>query len=243
MKVWQWQELNKPIDEGFFSRMILFVSILTETPEDEIESLPSSELIKRFKTIQHLGQVHDNNKEVIDLGIDLKLIPFEQLTLGQFIDCEILVSDGFHKNFCKLIATIYLHSKGGDLYELEYEPFSKVNVKGRALLIEDLEINDVLGAGNKYLKWRESFFQSYDIFKDPLEGVDEDGATPEELQIIKEEKVKIEQDKESQWMNIVNILTSGDLTKFETVLNQNVYLAFNQLTYINAQTKQPVPTL
>jgi hypothetical protein len=118
-----------------------------------------------------------------------------------------------------------------------------VNVKGRALLIEDLEINDVLGAGNKYLKWRESFFQSYDIFKDPLEGVDEEGATPEELQIIKEEKVKIEQDKENQWMNIVNILTSGDLTKFETVLNQNVYLAFNQLTYLNAQTKQTVPTL
>jgi hypothetical protein len=243
MKVWQWQELNKPIDEGFFSRMIRFVSILTETPEDEIETLPTKELIKQFKSIQHLGQVHDNNKDVIDLGIDLKLVPFEHLTLGQFIDCEILVSDGFHKNFCKLIATIYLSATGGDLYELEYEPFSKVNVTGRALLIEDLEINDVLGAGNKYLKWRETFFQSYDIFQDPLEGVDEEGATPEELQIIKDEKEKIEKDKESQWMNIVNVLASGDLTKFETVLNQNVYLAFNQLTYLNAQTKQHKPTL
>ena len=86
MKVWQWKQINKAIAEGFISRMILFVSILTETPEEEIETLPSSELIKRFKTIQHLGQVHDNNKDVIDLGIELSFIPFKQLTFGQFID-------------------------------------------------------------------------------------------------------------------------------------------------------------
>jgi hypothetical protein len=243
MKVWQWQELNKPIDTGFFSRMIRFVSILTETPEGEIETLPTKQLIESFKTVQHLGQINDNNKEVINIGIELHLVPFSELTLGQFIDLETLVTEGYQENLCKIVSTLYLQKSGGGFYENEFEPFGKVNVNTRALSVEDLDINEVLGAVNKYLAWRETFFASYDIFKDPLEDVDETNATPEELKIIQEEKEKIEQAKGTQWINIINALSATDMTKFETILNTNVYLAFNQLTYINNQTKQSVSTL
>jgi hypothetical protein len=240
MKVWQWKQINKAIAEGFISRMILFVSILTETPEEEIELLPSSELIKRFKTIQHLGQVHDNNKDVIDLGIELSFIPFKQLTFGQFIDLETMVSDDWEGNFCKIVASIYLHSEGGGLYETKPEPYEHINVSRRAELIEECEISDVYGAVQKYLKWRQTFFSSYELFADPFEGMDENNE--EDKQVIEQEKKRL-QNSGDQWMNILNTLTDNDVTKFEDVLRMNVYLVFNQLTHLKSVTKNNLSTL
>jgi len=240
MKVWQWKQINKVLTDGFISRMILFVSILTETPEEEVELLPSSELIKRFKTIQHLGQVSEQEKKRINIGIDLDLINFASLTFGQFIDLETMVSEDWEGNFCKIVASIYLHSEGGELYEKKPEPYEHINVAYRAELIEECEISDVYGAVQKYLKWRQTFFNSYELFADPFDGLDENNE--DDKQVIEQEKKRL-QNSGDQWMNILNSLTDNDVTKFEDVLRMNVYLVFNQLTHLKSVTKNSLSTL
>jgi hypothetical protein len=39
---------------------------------------------------------------------------------------------------------------------------------------------------------------------------------------------------ENQWMVVLNMLSDFDITKFNQVLDQNLYLAFNQLSYIKS---------
>jgi len=98
----------------------------------------------------------------------------------------------------------------------------------------------VYGAVQKYLKWRQTFFNSYELFADPFEGMDESNA--EDKEVIEQEKKRL-QNSGDQWMNILNTLTDNDVTKFEDVLRMNVYLVFNQLTHFKSVTKNNLSTL
>ena len=60
------------------------------------------------------------------------------ITLGQFIDLEIYITDGIHKNINKVIK---------HLYGVE--------------LNEDNSIKDILGGVNNYMKWRNNLYYSY----------------------------------------------------------------------------------
>lgn len=240
MKVYQWQQLRLPVDSGLFSRMIIFVHVLKDIPIEDVESMRQKELISHFKEVQHLARVSEHESKQINIGIELQLIDFSQLTFGQFIDLETMVSEDWESNFCKIVASIYLHSEGGGLYETKPEPYEHINVAHRAELIEDCEISDVYGAVQKYLKWRQTFFNSYDLFADPFEGVDMDD--PENQQIIQEEKKRVE-NSGNMWMDILNALSDNDITKFESILRLNVYLVFNQLQHLKNRTKSNVPTL
>ena len=234
MTVSQWQQLRLPIESGLFSRMIAFVSVLKDIPIEQVHAMGQRELVSHFKDIQHLGRVSEQESKTINIGVDLELIDFSLLTFGQFIDLETMVSKDWEANFCKIVASIYLRSEGGGLYESKPEPYENINIAYRAELIESVLISDVYGSVMKYLKWREKFFNSYKVFKDPFEGVDMEAAENQEL--IAEEKKRIEQSGD-QWMNILNTLSNQDLTKFESILRMNVYLVFNQLEHINSETK------
>ena len=240
MKVHQWQQLRLPIDSGLFSRMIVFVSVLKELPIEDVESMGQRELIAHFKDVQYLARVSEKENKQINIGIDLQLINFSLLTFGQFIDLETMVSEDWEANFCKIVASIYLHSEGGGLYEAKPEPYEHINVMHRAQLIEECERSEVYGAVQKYLKWRQTFFNSYELFADPFEGMDINNA--EDKAIIEEEKKRLKNSGD-QWMNILNTLTDRDVTKFEDVLRMNVYLVFNQLTQLKSGTKNNPHTL
>jgi hypothetical protein len=59
----------------------------------------------------------------------------------------------------------------------------------------------------------------------------------EELQIYNEEMKQREQNRDSQWLMILNFISQSDITKFESILNTNLFMVFNQLTYLKNQTK------
>lgn len=235
MKVYQWQQLSQGYQGGFYSRMITFVSALKDIDIQEVEGMSRVQLIEHYKQVEHLARVSEQNKTQINIGIDLNFVDFSQLTLGQFIDLENDVSNDFHGNFCKIIARLYLACVGGELYELKPEPYENINVEYRAQLIEELHISDVYGAAVKYMNWRQKFFDSYSVFKDPFEGVDLND--PENQAIIHEEKQRI-QSGGDMWMNLLNRLSDNDVTKFESILRMNLFLVFNQLEHLNAETKK-----
>jgi hypothetical protein len=94
-----------------------------------------------------------------------------------------------------------------------------------------MPVNQIYGACKKYLKFRETFFDSYELFKDPFEGVDVNNLTDEErIEYEKEIKEREKQNK-NQWLTMLNILSDGDVTKFDSILDSNLFLTFNQLSY------------
>jgi hypothetical protein len=114
------------------------------------------------------------------------------------------------------------------------EDYSLVNVDYRAELISDIPVNQIYGACKKYLKFRDNFFDSYEIFSDPLSDVDPSKLDEEELYIYNEEMKEREKQGSNQWLTILNILSENDLTKFDQILKQNLFLTFNQLSWLKS---------
>lgn len=197
---------------------------------EDVEDLPIDEVWKLYGEVSKNVTIHENNLSVLPLELPLQLIPFDQLTFGQFIDLETYVTDNWRDKFCEIIATIYLNCTGGEWHDLQPEPFKDVNIKYRVKQLQDIEINHVYGAVQKYLKWRITFFKSYGLIDDPSE-------TPDPL-----EDDEPQEEKPNSWMDILNELSNKDVTKFDKILETNVHLIYNQLIHIKNQTKiEPVP--
>lgn len=67
-----------------------------------------------------------------------KLIQFNEMKLGTFIDLEVYVGDGFHKSFDKIVQTIY---------EMDD--------------VDTIKVTDVWAAVQTYLKWRILLYKQY----------------------------------------------------------------------------------
>jgi hypothetical protein len=237
LKIWQYKELNDG-ERGHFDKMVTLVSIHKNLDEEDVLNYKSKDLIDAYNkaiTVSKLSEKYSDTIEICDTS--LSLIEFSRLKLGQFIDLETLISDGEVKNLSKIIASLYLNHSEGGMFESEIEPYSKVNIDFRSYEIEELEINKVWGALKKYLKFRESFFKSYEIFDDPYEGVNIDELDDEEKLIYKEEIKERENNSQNQWEIMLNILSNNDITKFTDILNTNLFLCFNQLSYIKSIKK------
>jgi hypothetical protein len=149
----------------------------------------------------------------------------------QFINLEEYVSQSFDKNIHKIAATIYLNQTKGGIFEDVIEPYRNVNVDYRAELIDHLPVNQIYGACKKYLKFRDSFFDSYELFKDPYADVNVNELTDEERIEYENEMKQREKQGDNQWLTLLNILSDGDMTKFDSILDSNLFLTFNQLSY------------
>ena len=232
----QYKELNTDAIDNVFYKMIHVVSVVFNLDPTTVEDWSIEELVKKYDKCKHATRITNNYSKTIRISdVDLHLIEFSSMTLGQFIDVETYIAQGYIDNIDKIAAVIYLQRSKGGIYEDSKENYAKVNIDNRAILIGELPAKQTLGAVNQYLKFREKFFDSYDIFYNPLEGVEVEEMDEEELKIYNQEKQKVEKDKSNQYMRVVNDLAQNDITKFEKVLEQNLFLAFNQLTYIISQ--------
>lgn len=237
LKIWQYKEIND-IERGHFDKMISLVSVYLNIDESEVLKWKSKTLIDAYQNAQNKCRLSDKYSQEIEIeNTKFRLISFSRFTLGQFIDIESLVNDGEIKNLSKIIASLYLiHSENG-IIESEIEKYSKVNIEYRAELIEEININLVYGALKKYLNFREKFFKSYELFNDPLDGINQTELDAEELAIFKEEIKEREKNSKNQWETMLNILSDNDITKFTTILNTNLHLCFNQLSYLKSNNK------
>lgn len=235
IKVRQYKEINSEQLEGVFEKMIHLVSVINDLDPLDVQGWKAKKVIEAYNVAQKKVRLSDRYKEQIEIGgSELKLIGFSQLTLGQFINLEEYVNERFEQNISKIAATIYLMMSGGGMFDLEIEDYSKVNIEYRSELIDELPINSILGACKKYLSFRDTFFNSYELFSDPFEGVVYSELSEEEQQEYDNEMKEREKQGSNQWLTMLNILSDNDMTKFDEILKRNLFLAFNQLSWLKS---------
>lgn len=239
LKVWQYQEIDSDSIADPIERMIIYVAILEELDVEEVEEWSASKLVDKYNSVYLANTISESYKEKISIEKkELTLIDFSLISLGQFIDIEEWIKDGTKKNFHKIVSALYVIQESNGIKENTVEKYAEINVPYRSELIQDLPINDVHGAVQSYLSFREKFFKSYDIFEDPFKGVDVENLDEEERKIYEEDKAKLVEDDKNKWMKMLNILSGNDVTKFNKILKMNLFLAFNQLSYIIAESKK-----
>ena len=231
----QYKEINSETLEGVFDKMIHLVSIVDDLDPLDVQEWRVDKLVNAYSVAQTKVKISDRYSETITIDdVTLKLQPFSKLTLRQFINLEEYVSKGFTPNISQIAASIYLAESGGGMYDVITEDYKNVNVDYRSELIDELPINHILGACKKYNKFRETFFNSYELFSDPYADVKVEELNEEEkAEYDLEMKTRAKQG-DNQWMVVLNMLSDFDITKFNDVLDQNLYLAFNQLSYIKS---------
>lgn len=235
LRVSQYQELHQEDSNGgLFLKMIHYVSIVNDLDPLEIEEWEDVKLLKAFKKVRNVLDFKANHtKSIIIEDVKLSLIDFSKLKLGQFIDLETHINNDHIINLHKIIALLYLEHKQGGMYEDTIEPIANVNVDYRGQIIQEMPIDNLIGAVKSYLQFRQNFFQSYKhIFVDPLDKIDEKDMTEEELKELEKAKEEEELNKANQWFNLLNIITQNDLTKFDQILDTNLFLVFNQLGFV-----------
>ena len=231
----QYKEINSETLEGVFDKMIHLVSIVDDLDPLDVQEWRVDRLVNAYSIAQTKVKISDRYSETITINdVTLKLQPFSKLTLRQFINLEEYVSKGFTPNISQIAATIYLAESGGGMYDLITEDHKNVNVDYRSELIDELPINQILGACKKYNKFRETFFNSYELFSDPYSDVKVEELNEEEKAEYELEMKTRAKQGDNQWMVVLNMLSDFDITKFNDVLDQNLYLAFNQLSYIKS---------
>lgn len=238
LKVRQYQELHEGKCESLFYEMIHFVSVVNDLNPLEVEEWDSFKLVTEFDKVKNLTKIPTKLTKQIQVNdVKLNLVSFERLTLGQFIDLETYVNDDYFNNLHKIASIIYLRLEGGGLNEVVAEPYENINIDYRANLIKELPAVQVIPACNTYLDFRKNFFNSYDLFDDPFSDVNEAEMDEEEKAIYLEEKKEFENKGGNQWADILNLLSKEDITKFEHILKTNLFMAFNQVSWLKSNKK------
>jgi len=205
-----------------FNYQIDVLSALTDSDISDFEELDIdelSELTSQIKWIQSDPSRRYKNK--LDKYV---LKPFSKLTLGEFIDLEYYFSNNYLDNFCHILALLYRRTSknvyGDDIIEpYDYSP------KDRLDWYLDYPITDVYGIIPEYLKYRESFTNTYTNL---LVDVVPDDEVLEDADEIKEQKREQEKQKFA-WESTIMALCNDDLSKFNDILNMSVVLVFNIL--------------
>ena len=235
----QYREIRAYEGGGLFDKMIHIVAVYKNLDSFEVQEWNESKLIREYKAIEPLTDVSNNYQNCITIDdVELSLIDFKTLTLGQWIDIESMVSDNYIENLSGIAASIYLNNTGGGMYSDKWENYGDININYRANKIDQIDVQSVLGACHKYLKFRENLFESYELFDDPLKDVNPDELSEEELIIYNEEKKQRENGAKNQWSKMLNILTNNDVTKFADVLKLNLFLTLNQVTHLKRNNSQ-----
>jgi len=237
----QYQELYSHDIDGVFLKTIHYVSVVNDFDPIEVQNWSPDKLISEYKKIKHKLIVSEKfNKQINIEDATLNLIDYKHIKFGQFIDIEHYINENYLGNLHKIAALLYLQTEGGGIYEEKPESIEHINIDYRSDLITYIPAKEVLGACNAYLKFRANFFESYSsIFQDPLEGVEDlEDMSAEELQIVEEETALAEKNKSNQWHRMLNYLTDYDLTKFDKILGENLFLVFNQYGHIKNKNKE-----
>lgn len=237
-----WIEINTTKYDTLTEKMVQYISISENIDPHIIFEWDMDKIRKEFKKTKWIdAPISDSNTDIIKLeDKKLKIIDFNTLTYGQFIDLEYYVSEDFINNIHIITSILYLGFEKEKFNNIEWENYSKVDIRERGEYIKNnIYINDILNKIKKYLDFRKNIFDSYNFFYDPLEGVSEDElSTEEEKQIYKEELDKVEKSKKTMWEDILDSVCNGDVTKYDEVLGTNLFIIFNKMSRLrNEQLK------
>lgn len=157
----------------------------------------------------------------------------DRLTLGEYIDLDIYCSKGYFRNLDLICAVLFRKYKVDEFENVIFEDYN-FNIDNRKEDFHSINILDVYGIIQEFLKFKEEIEKSYEIlFQNTPDGDDESDTdlTPEEKSLLKKE-LELEKKKASWiWEDTVYKLAGGDITKMEDIFNLNVKFVFNMLGY------------
>jgi hypothetical protein len=154
----------------------------------------------------------------------LKLKPFVDITLGEFITLESFVTDDYIKNLRNICAILYRKTSTDEWGNVITEPY-KFKSTERVHLFDDYPITSVFGLIPEYLQFRQNFLDSHaNLMTESFED-DEVIDDPEELKEQEQEK------KASKWgwEQLIWTMCDGDLSKFDAITDTKLVLIFNFL--------------
>lgn len=112
------------------------ISIALNVPEEQAILIPVDTATLGYQFIMTLMSPTD--KQYKTIHHDCKLLDFNTITLGQFIDLEVYITQDFNGNLNKIVSLLYNTTDVDHWY-----------------------INDVFGATQAYLSWRSLIYHSY----------------------------------------------------------------------------------
>ena len=229
MTVGQVMEISKleMDDLGPIAQNIEIVSIALNMDPDEIREWPALKLHKHSSGIAEEISKDTVTLEDVDLsGEKLYFKPYDQLTLGEYIDIETYLSTGMISH---ILSVLYRRRTGGGLDKYEFEPYSNVSVDFRANLFNELEWDGLSAPVLELRKFRDGLIETYkSIFEgDDSEEMYEDDMTDDELEKEKAKKLH----EQFAWESFILFLANDDVTKWDEITNLPVYLAFNIASY------------
>ena len=235
ISVYQFQELRalNPSDSVFE----YYLDVLDIISDEDVDDLSVQEAQRLFNEVKWVRKEPHKvfQKEVC--GYVAK--PIKDVLLEEFLDLEYYMEKGILENMTTMAAIFYRKTKLNEWSRIVYEPYEYDAVRrGEEFL--DLPITHIYGLVEDWLKYRhklvgESYaelFDGGDISQEDLEALD-----PEERsQVIKEQN---EQRRFTKWAweSVLDLLTQGDLTKYNDVLNMKLIFVLNQLSRLK-ETKE-----
>jgi len=229
-------ELQKTEYETLTDKIITYISIIENADIEELYETDIDTLLVKYNLYKDIIYSLQNSpsKSIIELGEKkLKLINFNDIKFGQFIDLEYFISNDYYANLGKIASILYLKYEEKEFDNDIFESYNLVNLDTRSNYIcNNIHIIDILSNINSYLKFRENIFKSYQFFETGLEDIDKDTLTEEELEIYEEEVAKLKNSSKDIWERILETVGNEDLTKYETILDTNLFLVFNRLQRI-----------
>lgn len=148
-------------------------------------------------------------------------------TLGEFIDLNHLFENEA-ENFDKILSILYRKFNHDEWDNRVFEPLT-FDLNERKQLFSDIPINDCFGAVVEYVKFKESFYKTYENLFNPI--VESDETDSEEMD---SEDLKAEEEEKKlnvfSWERLIYDLCGGDITKVDQMTDLPVILVFNMLS-------------
>lgn len=222
-------EIQFEEDDGFFSKTIKTVQALCGLYDDDelFDELKINDLkVLNIKIdfIKNLPQ-----KVIGSLG-EYRLINFNDITVGQFVDIEFWIKDT-EKNLNKILCVIYQKTKLDEWGNVIFEPY-KYDVNKRSEVFSYLGMGEVYGGLNEYIKWRENFIeQNKSIFESKdEEDLDETSMSMLSKEDVEEIKKDIEKEKLKQkyaWPYFLYKLADEDILKVKEMFDLKLVYVIN----------------
>ncbi len=231
MKLRTLQEISRlKLDEGMgpVAYQIELVSIYLECSSTKARRMNVKELRNTVNNIE--SEIIALDKKVDKLLLDgsqLHLKTDQDLRLGEYIDIETYAKDA---KIGHILAVMFRQRTGdGVMYNYEFEPYSKVNVDGRAAKFMELDADGLSAVITQTHDYRKAISESYQNLFAPVEPDtrDEGDMTESEIKLKKAEEIHAA----FAWSSFVLFLADGDVTKCEAVLDLPLYFALNMASY------------
>lgn len=232
-------DLNLEDFNGLTDYKIQVVSIFYDLDPEDVNDFAISKVKEMYQFIDNWYQKHNNyTKDFIEVnGIIYEKMPFNNMTLGEFIDAEFY----FFNDVFSLIPLFYRikekveHNQGD-----KFEPYGNfINV--RKELFMDVKAEDVMGLIKQYQEFRGHIINSNsDKFVSKPEEDDKEAEKLMTKSELKEYHNELRKEKERQkysWERLVMDLCNNDITKFNDVLSLPVIMVFNIINMLSISNK------